>query len=116
VTLEARVGTRGRRSRVVLFALFVVLLAALAAGLWRTVVRPSAYEFWGEVVARAAPGVLLVRHGPLGALGMGTMETMAVDGDPALIERSGARAGDRVRLAVRPEGDRLVILRIERVP
>jgi hypothetical protein len=105
-----------RRSRLLLLALFAALLAAFAAGLWRTVIRPPAYELRGEVVARAAPGVLLVRHGPFGALGMGAMETMAVEGDPALLEGSGVRPGDRVRLAVRPEGDRLVILRIERVP
>lgn len=105
-----------RRPRLVLITLFAALLAAFAAGLWRTVVRPPAYELRGEVVARAAPGVLLVRHEPFAPLGMGAMETMAVEGDPALLENSGARPGDRVRLAVRPERDRLIVLRIERVP
>jgi hypothetical protein len=43
------------------------------------------------------------------------MELMAVVGDPAMLDASGARVGDRVRLAVRPVGDQLVLLRIERL-
>jgi len=43
------------------------------------------------------------------------MELMEVVGDPTLLDASGARAGDRVRLAVRPVDDRLVLVRIERL-
>jgi hypothetical protein len=88
----------------------------LAAALWATVLRPPAFEVHGEVVARPAPDILLVRHGPLGALGMQAMEMMAVDAEPERLDAAGLRPGDRVRLAVRPEGDRLVLLSVRRLP
>ena len=61
-----------------------MLLLAFAAGIWGTVLRPPAYEVKGEVVARAAPGLLIVRHEAVSALGMAAMELMAVEGEPAL--------------------------------
>jgi hypothetical protein len=85
-----------------------------AAGLWGTVVRPAAYELRGEVVARAAPDLLLIRHQPVTALGMGAMETMAVRGAPATLDATPLSPGDRVRLAVRPQGDDLVVVWVER--
>lgn len=97
-------------------ALFVALVGLFAAGLWGTVLRPPAYEVRGELVARPSPGMILVRHEAIGALGMGAMDMMAVVADPALIDASGAKPGDRVRLAVRPHEDRLLLLRIERIP
>jgi len=99
----------------VLAALFAVLLASLAVGLWGTILRPAAYEVRGELVARSSVDTILVRHDPIAALGMGAMELMEVVGDPTLLDASGARAGDRVRLAVRPVDDRLVLVRIERL-
>jgi hypothetical protein len=94
--------------------LFVVLLGLFAAGLWGTLVRPPAYEVRGELVARAAPDLILIRHQPVSALGMGAMETMAVRGAPAALDAAGLKAGDRVRLAVRQDGDALVLVWIER--
>jgi hypothetical protein len=47
---------------------------------------------------------------------MGAMELMAVFGDPQLIDAAGVNPGDRVRLAVRPKDDQIVLLRIERLP
>jgi hypothetical protein len=85
-----------------------------AAGLWGTVVRPAAYELRGEVVARAAPDLLLIRHQPVTALGMGAMETMAVRGTAAMLDAARLSPGDRVRLAVRPHGDELGVVWIER--
>ncbi|HET9488612.1 MAG TPA: copper-binding protein [Methylomirabilota bacterium] len=70
----------------------------------------------GELVARPSAGLILVRHDPIPALGMEAMELMAIDADPALLDTSGARVGDRVRLAVRPVDDRLILIRIERLP
>lgn len=93
--------------------LFTALMAAFAVGVWGTVIRPPAYEVRGEVVARPAPDMLLVRHEPLAALGMGAMELMAVRGEPARIDAAGLKPGDRVRLAVRPRGDELLLLRVE---
>lgn len=67
------------------------------------------------MVARAAPDLLLVRHEAVDALGMAAMEMMAVRGDPAVIDAAGVSPGDRVRLGVRPRGDELRLLRLERV-
>lgn len=93
-----------------------MLLALLGAGVWGTVVRPAAYEVRGEFVARPSPDTILVRHDSIGALGMSAMDMMAVTAEPRLIDDSGVRPGDRVRLAVRRRGDDLVLLRIERLP
>jgi Cu/Ag efflux protein CusF len=95
--------------------LFAALLAAFAAGIWGTLVRPPAYEVRGEIVARPASNMILVRHDAIAALGMGAMELMAVYADPALLDASGARPGDRVRLAVRPVDDQLALIRIDTV-
>jgi hypothetical protein len=95
--------------------LFAALLAAFGAGIWGTVMRPPAYEVRGELVARPAADLILVRHQAVTGLGMAAMDLMAVEADPALLDASGARPGDRVRLGVRPAGDRLVLIRIERL-
>lgn len=107
--------SRRARARRLVVVLFVALLALFAVGLWGTVVRPAAYEVRGELVARAGPDVILVRHQPVSALGMGAMEMMAVHGTPATLDGAGLQPGDRVRLAVRPEGDALRLLWIERL-
>jgi hypothetical protein len=93
-----------------------VLLAAFAAGLWGTVVRPSAYEVRGEVVARPASNLLLIKHGAVPGLSMGPMELMAVFSEPPLLDAADVKPGDRVRLAVRPQDDQVILLRIERLP
>lgn len=90
------------------------MLAGLAAGLWGTVVRPAAYEVNGEVVGRAAPGLLIVRHEALSALGMAAMETMVVDGPPPLLDAARLAPGDRVQLAVRRTGDRVELVWIRK--
>jgi Cu/Ag efflux protein CusF len=112
---DQRLLRRSARARFLLAAVFVLLLVAFAAGLWGTIVRPAAYEVRGEFVARAAAGVILVRHEAVSALGMSAMEMMAITADPALVDPLGLRPGDRVRLAVRPRGDDLVLVWIERV-
>ena len=76
--------------------------------------RPAAYEVRGEVVARAAPDLLLIRHQPVTALGMGAMEMMAVRSAPGKLDAARLAPGDRVRLAVRPRGDEIVLLWVER--
>ena len=92
------------------------MLAAFAAGIWGTVIRPAAYEVRGTIVARPAPDMLLVRHDPVAALGMNAMELMAVSASPALLDPVGPRPGDRVKLAVRQRDDQLVLIRIEKLP
>jgi hypothetical protein len=87
---------------------------AFAVGLWGTVLRPAAYEVRGEIVARAAPDLLLVRHEAVAGLGMSAMETMAVRVAPSQLAGLRLEPGTPVRLAVRPEGDDLVLVWIER--
>jgi Cu/Ag efflux protein CusF len=103
-------------SRAFVALLFVVLLAAFAVGIWGTVLRPAAYEVRGVLVARPAPDLIVVRHEPVAGLGMGAMELMAVSAEPALLDPLAPKPGDRVKLAVRQRDDRLVLLRIERLP
>jgi hypothetical protein len=102
------------RARWGLSLLFAGLLIAFAAGLWGTILRPAAYEVQGEFVARATPDLILVRHETVAVLGMSAMEQMAVSVAPAQVDALGLKPGDRLRLAVRQEDDRLVLLRIER--
>jgi hypothetical protein len=92
-----------------------VLLLAFAVGIWGTVLRPPAYEVKAEVVARAGPALLLIRHEGVSALGMAAMELMSVEGDPAIFDATPLVAGDRVRLAVRAEGDRIRVVWIEKL-
>jgi Cu/Ag efflux protein CusF len=98
-----------------LAGLFVVLLAAFAAGLWGTILRPAAYEVTGEVIARPAANLILIRHDPVQALGMSAMELMAVFGEPHQIDAVAPKPGDRVRLTVRSVEGQLTLLRITRV-
>jgi|SRR5262245_42602816 len=104
------------RARRLLFLLFVALVVLFAAGLWGTIVRPPAYEVRGEVVARAGPDLLLIRHQAVTALGMASMEMMAVRSAPALLDEAQLSRGDRVRLAVRPRGEEIHLVWIKRAP
>jgi hypothetical protein len=70
----------------------------------------------GTVVARPASNLLLVRHAPVAALGMGAMELMAIFSDPARLDAAALAPGDRVRLAVRQKGDDIVLLRVDKLP
>lgn len=45
---------------------------------------------------------------------MSAMEQMAISVTPGQVDALALRAGDRVRLAVRQDGERLVLVRIER--
>ena len=95
--------------------MFVALVAAFAAALWATILRPPAYEVRGAIVARPAANLILVRHDAVAALAMTSMELMAVFSDPALLDRANVSLGDRVRLAVRRKDDELILLRIEKL-
>jgi hypothetical protein len=105
-----------RRTRWLLAALFVGLLAAFAVGLWGTILRPAAYEVRGVVVARPAANMILIRHEAAPGLGMGAMELMAVFSDPARLDAADPHPGDRVRLAVRRTDDQIDLIRLEKVP
>jgi hypothetical protein len=45
---------------------------------------------------------------------MGAMELMAVRGAPAALDAAHLARGDRVRLAVRPQGDEIVLVWVKR--
>src|SRR5262249_30828304 len=102
------------RTRWRLALLFVGLVVAFAAGLWGTILRPAAYEVRGELVARAAPDLILVRHETLAVLGMSALEQMASPLTPAPVAPLAVKPGAQLRPAVRQAGDRLVLVRIER--
>jgi hypothetical protein len=102
------------RARWRLALVFIGLLTAFAAGLWGTVLRPAAYEVQAEFVARAAPDLILVRHEVIAPLGMSAMEQMAVSVTPVQVDPLDLKPGDHLRLAVRQEGDRLVLVRVAR--
>jgi hypothetical protein len=104
-----------RRATWLVACVFVLLLGAFAVGLWGTILRPPAYEVRGEVVARPAANLLLIRHEPVGALGMGAMEVMAVFAAPADLDAARLEPGERVRLAVRRRGDELHLVWVERL-
>jgi len=70
----------------------------------------------GTIVARPAPDLVLVSHDAVQGLAMSAMELMAIAAEPTLLDAVGPRPGDRVKLAVRATEDRLVLLRIERIP
>jgi hypothetical protein len=110
---------RGRRGTVAgrlgLTVLFAALVVALALSLWSTVIRRPAYEIRGVLVARPSPGLLLVRHDAVAALGMSAMELMAVVGDARLIDAANVAPGDTVRLGVRERDNDLVLIRIDKI-
>ena len=69
----------------------------------------------GVIVARAAANLVLVRHEAVPALGMNSMELMAVFSEPTFLDNAQINPGDRVRLAVRRKNDELTLLRIEKL-
>lgn len=76
--------------------------------------RPAAWEVRGELVARPAPDLILIRHEAITGLGMPAMELMAVFGSPAVLDRAALRPGDRLRLAVRRDGARISLVWVEK--
>src|SRR2546422_8561071 len=74
--------TRPFVPRPVAVLLFAALLAAFAAGIWGTVLRPSAYEVRGTILARPAPDLILVRHEPVVPLRMRALELLGGSASP----------------------------------
>jgi hypothetical protein len=104
-----------RRASWLVAAVFGLLLVAFAVGLWGTILRPPAYEVRGQLVARPAANLILVRHEPIGALGMGAMELMAIFAAPEQLDVAQLQPGDRLRLAVRQQGDEVHLVWIEKM-
>ena len=100
-------------------ALFLLLLAGFAAGIWGTYRAafpgPGLYRVTGIFEARGGPTLLLVRHDKVPGF-MDEMESMALFAEStALLDGADLRRGDRVRLTVRQEPGRLVAVEIQKI-
>jgi hypothetical protein len=108
---------RQRRGRLLVTAMFVLLLAGWAIGIWATVLRGTVQEVTGTFVARSGDTMILVRHDALPALRMQPMELMAVEVDAKeVIDHAALQPGDRLSLTVRQRPDRVVALKIKKTP
>lgn len=99
--------------------LFFVLLAAFAAGIWGSyrAAFPARglYRVTGVFEARAGDTTMLVKHDTVPGL-MGEMTSMAVVAESKdLLDRARLGRGDRLRLTVRPAGDSLVAVEIQKI-
>ena len=99
--------------------LFAVLLAAFAAGIWgmyrANFPGKGLYRASGVYEARYGDVMLIVRHEKLPGL-MDSMDAMVLEAESKeLIDRAQLTRGDRVRLTIRPVGDRLVLVDIQKI-
>jgi hypothetical protein len=100
-------------------ALFLLLLAGFAAGIWGTYRAafpgPGLYRVTGIFEARGGPNLLLIRHDKVAGF-MDEMESMALLTDAAAqLDAADLQRGDRVRLTVRTEPGRLIAVEIQKV-
>lgn len=94
-------------------------MAGFAAGIWGTYRAafpgPGLYRVTGIFEARGGPTLLLVRHDKVPGF-MDEMESMALFAEStALLDGADLHRGDRVRLTVRQEPDRLVAVEIQKI-
>lgn len=100
-------------------ALFLLLLAGFAAGIWGSYRAAfpgrGLYRVTGVFEVRSGDTLMLVRHDKVPGL-MDEMESMALFAEsPELLAAADLRRGDRVRLTVRQEQDRLVAVEIQKI-
>ena len=100
-------------------ALFLLLLAGFAAGIWGTYRAAfpgrGLYRVTGVFEARGGPSLILIRHDKVPGF-MDEMQAMALFVEsPGLLDGADLRRGDRVRLTVRQEQDRLVAVEIQKI-
>jgi Cu/Ag efflux protein CusF len=62
----------------------------------------------------AAKGTMIIKHGEIKSINMGAMTMAFKLKDPKL--GAGLKEGDKVRFAVEPSGDQLLITRIQKAP
>ena len=99
-------------------ALFVLLLAGFAAGIWGSyrAVFPGRglYRVTGVLEARWGDTLILVKHDAVPGL-MDEMTSMAFMVESReLLDRAGVAPGDRIRFTVRQMPDRLLVVEIQR--
>jgi hypothetical protein len=100
-------------------ALFLLLLAGFAAGIWGTYRAafpgPGLYRVTGIFETRGGPTLLLVRHDKVPGF-MDEMESMAIFAESsALLDAADLHRGDRVRATVRQEPGRVVAVEIQKI-
>jgi hypothetical protein len=109
--------SRQRRGRLLITAVFALLLAGWAIGIWATMLRGTVQEVTGTFIARPSATMILVRHDALPPLGMQPMELMAVEVDAReVIDHAALQPGDRLSLTVRQRPDRVIALKIRKSP
>ena len=97
----------------------MLLLAGFAAGIWGTYRAAfpgrGLYRVTGVFEARGGPTLILIRHDKVAGF-MEEMESMALFAEsPALLDGVELARGDRVRVTVRQEKDRLVVVEIQKI-
>ncbi len=98
----------------------MVLLLGFAFGIWGTyrAVYPEkgVHRLTAVFQAWAGDTAILVGHEAIPALSMGSMELMAFDVESkALLDQTGLKPGDRVRLTIRQTPDRLLVVKIDKL-
>jgi hypothetical protein len=112
---STRAATRGWIAPV----LFAVLLAAFAAGIWgiyrSNFPGQGLYRASGVYETRFTDTMVVVKHEKLPGL-MDEMQSMVLTAETKeLLDRAKLMPGDRVRLTIRPSGDRLVLVDIQKI-
>jgi hypothetical protein len=100
-------------------ALFIVLLAAFAAGIWgvyrATFPGQGLHRVNGVYENRFTDVMISVRHEGIPGI-MDPMNSMIFMAESKeLIDRAALRPGDRVRLTVRTTADRLLLVDIQKI-
>lgn len=100
--------------------LYVVLLVALAAGLWGTYrkVFPARdlYRVTGVFQSRIGDTMILVRHDKVPGLMDEMKSMMFIAESRPLLDQAQLRSGDRVRFTLRQTPDKLLLVEIQRIP
>jgi hypothetical protein len=99
--------------------LFAVLLTAFAAGIWgiyrSNFPGKGLYRASGVYETRYTDVMVVVRHEKLPGL-MDEMEAMVFQAESKeILDRAKLTSGDRVRLTIRPAGDRLLLVDIQKI-
>ncbi|MGH7414121.1 MAG: hypothetical protein ACREKJ_07955 [Candidatus Rokuibacteriota bacterium] len=97
----------------------MLLLAGFAAGIWGTYRATfpgrGLYRVTGVFEARGGPTLILIRHDKVPGF-MDEMESMALFAESsAVLDEADLHRGDRVRVIVRQEKDRLVAVEIQKI-
>jgi hypothetical protein len=99
--------------------LFSVLLTAFAAGIWgiyrSNFPGQGLYRASGVYETRFSDVMIVVKHERMPGL-MDEMDSMVFQAESKdLLDRANLLPGDRVRLIIRPTGDRLLLVDIQKI-